>query len=106
MTRYLLYSILGEYVRQFQEAVEEVQAKLADEGLIKLENKRVWKPNFLQNLQQLGWREPTEIDSTENWEWKEYYSDDIYLTKLRETIIRFANFIEGLENGENSVQDW
>ena len=105
MTKYLLYSILGEYARQFQEAAEEAQAKLVEKGLIKPEQKRVWRTKVFSPAQMLRWREPTEVDSEDEWEWKEFYPEDPYLEKLRETIARFANFIEGLEDGENSVQD-
>lgn len=105
MTKYLLYSILGEYARQFQEAAEEAQAKLMEKGLIEPEQKRVWKSNISQLAPLLRWREPTELDSEDAWEWEEFYPEDPYLEKLRETIARFANFIEGLENGEDSLQD-
>jgi len=105
MTKYLLYSILGEYARQFLEAAEEAQTLLVEQGVIKSERRRVWKAKLFSPAQMLRWREPTEVDSEEEWEWQEYYPEDPYLARLRETISRFANFIEGLENGEDSVQE-
>lgn len=93
MNNYLLYSLLGEYARQFQEAAEAVREKLDAEGFVTKDKVRVWNAN-VTNTYGL---QPTADDDAELWHWETVVDIPICLSQLEQTLFRFAAFVEGLE---------
>lgn len=94
MKVYLLYSVLGEFARQFKDSADAISKKMEDQGLVTSQRIRVWKNE--EAATYFG-ESPTEDDDPTLWEWAILMERPSSLNDLYETLYRFASFVEGLE---------
>lgn len=88
-----LLSLLAEYARQFQEALDSAEAELSP--LVEPVKARAWKPNTGFHIFP-----PTESTPSELWGWIEVRDTHPSLIEMQDVLNRFSTLVGHLENAE------
>lgn len=89
MADYLLKALLGEYLRQLGEALDEAQVHLQGQGGVEPTRRRVWTDG-------LHFSPPTEESPADQWRWVEEYPRHPALGKVDGVVERLKEFVDGL----------